>query len=59
MRVRHRGDGARVEVTPPMLVELQRDWPAIEATLIEFGFDFAELAPEGYRRGALLGDVLP
>ena len=59
LRVRHTGDGARVEVSPQLVAELQQDWPVIEANLIEFGFDFAELAPEGYRRGALLDDVSP
>ncbi len=57
LRVRHRGDHATVEVSPPMLPRARQRWGEIAEHLATLGFERADLDPRGYRRGALLGDL--
>lgn len=54
LRVRHHGDGARIEVSPPMFPLLEAHWREIEAALARIGFARVERDPAGYRRGSLL-----
>jgi len=53
LRVRHLGDIARIEVSPPELQRIQAAWNAVERELESLGFDGVELDPRGYRRGSL------
>ena len=54
LRVRHLGDGARVEVLPEEFPLIDGRWGEIAATLQALGFTSVTRAPEGYRRGSLL-----
>lgn len=54
LRVRHLGDGARVEVDPAELPALRATWPAARAAILASGFTDVELDEHGYRRGSLL-----
>ena len=51
VRVRHDGDGARVEVGADEVERLRREWPRHEERLLALGFRVAELDPTGYRPG--------
>ena len=55
LRVRHLGDAARIEVSPPQIPSVERAWDAVEAAFRDLGFSAVELDPRGYRRGSLLG----
>ena len=54
LRVRHRGDLARIEVGPDMLSVVAGHWPAVQQRFGALGFQRVELDPAGYRRGNLL-----
>jgi pyridinium-3,5-biscarboxylic acid mononucleotide sulfurtransferase len=56
LRVRHRGDTARIEVEPAWIpfVEARRD--EVTERLRAVGFATVELDPRGYRRGSLILD---
>lgn len=54
LRVRHLGDGARIEVESARFTLLRQQWTRIEREFARLGFATVTLAPEGYRRGALL-----
>jgi len=56
LRVRHLGEGARVEVGSSDLPLVERRWDEIRDTLIRLGFESVERS--AYRRGALL-ELLP
>ncbi len=51
VRVRHEGDGARVEVAADEVAKLADLWPALEAPLTGLGFAQVSYDPVGYRRG--------
>jgi uncharacterized protein len=57
LRVRHRGEGASVEVSPEMRGELEAAWPQIAGRLRELGFSTVRLDHRGYRRGGLLAEL--
>ncbi|MGH7590910.1 MAG: ATP-dependent sacrificial sulfur transferase LarE, partial [Gemmatimonadales bacterium] len=54
LRVRHLGDGARIEATGPQFPLIESCWDSIERVFSELGFTAVELDPSGYRRGSLL-----
>ncbi|MFN2572562.1 MAG: ATP-dependent sacrificial sulfur transferase LarE [Gemmatimonadales bacterium] len=54
LRVRHLGDGARLEVDPSWIAWVEARRAAIESHLINLGFAQVEIDPRGYRRGSLL-----
>ncbi|HEU4569240.1 MAG TPA: ATP-dependent sacrificial sulfur transferase LarE [Gemmatimonadales bacterium] len=54
LRVRHLGDGARIESRPEMHPLLTAHWDEVVARLQGAGFGRVELDPRGYRRGSLL-----
>lgn len=54
LRVRHLGDGARVEVALDQLPAARASWERIAPVLHGLGFGSVELDPQGYRRGSLL-----
>ncbi|MGH7533849.1 MAG: ATP-dependent sacrificial sulfur transferase LarE [Gemmatimonadales bacterium] len=54
LRVRHLGDGARIEVSPTQFSRIESRWDSVERVFIELGFTTVELDPSGYRRGSLL-----
>lgn len=54
LRVRHLGDGARVEVAPEWIAWLSQRLPEIGARLRALGFSAVEIDPRGYRRGSLI-----
>jgi len=54
LRVRHLGDGARVEVEPDWIPRLTARWEEVAGQLVAIGFQRAQLDPRGYRRGSLL-----
>lgn len=56
LRVRHRGDTARVEVEPEWIPFVAERLGAVTERLTALGFARVELDPRGYRRGALLAD---
>jgi uncharacterized protein len=55
LRVRHLGGSARIEVSPPEIASVERQWDAVETAFRDLGFSAVELDPRGYRRGSLLG----
>jgi uncharacterized protein len=55
LRVRHRGDEARIEVDPAALPLVRAHGPALAARLRALGFGRITLDLAGYRRGSLLG----
>lgn len=54
LRVRHLGDGARLEMPPACFDRARAAWGEIERTFAALGFSAVELDPRGYRRGSLL-----
>ncbi len=54
LRVRHRGDEARVEVPISELDAVRAQGPAIGGQLLDLGFERVTLDVGGYRRGSLL-----
>jgi len=54
LRVRHLGEGARVEVGPEWIAWLCERLPAVSARLRALGFNAVEIDPRGYRRGSLM-----
>jgi uncharacterized protein len=59
MRVRHRGDEARIEVADSEFVKVRRAKSAIAAEFARLGFTQVTLDLTGYRRGSLLTDSPP
>jgi uncharacterized protein len=57
LRVRHLGDGAKIEVDPDEIALVRSQWVEAERALQASGFAHVELDPAGYRRGSLLGLV--
>jgi uncharacterized protein len=55
LRVRHRGDEARIEVRPSEFARVRRHKDRVAARLLELGFARVTLDLVGYRRGSLLG----
>jgi uncharacterized protein len=56
LRVRHRGDSARIEVEPEWIPWLELRRVEIADHLHGLGFDEVTVDPRGYRRGSLLRD---
>jgi uncharacterized protein len=56
LRVRHRGDFARIEVEAGWIPKLVDRLPEIRARFEVVGFERVEVDPAGYRRGSLLAD---
>jgi uncharacterized protein len=54
LRVRHRGEVARIEVEPSWIPWLEARRGEISAYLVALGFAQVEVDPRGYRRGSLL-----
>ena len=54
LRVRHLGDGARVEVGPEWIGRLAERLPEVRERLSALGFSTVEIDPRGYRRGSLI-----
>lgn len=54
LRVRHLGNGARVEVSPAERAVVEARWEAVASQLKALGFGEVELASQGYRRGSML-----
>lgn len=54
LRVRHRGDRARIEVAPAWIVWLTERVGPITERLVALGFPAVEIDPLGYRRGSLI-----
>lgn len=54
LRVRHLGEGARVELLPGERHLVEGCWPELERRLLALGFAEVALDPRGYRRGSLL-----
>jgi pyridinium-3,5-biscarboxylic acid mononucleotide sulfurtransferase len=54
LRVRHRGDSARIEVEPSWIPWLEARRDEISVRLTALGFARVEIDPRGYRRGSLL-----
>lgn len=54
LRVRHHGETARIEVTPPEMPRVRAAWHEVEERFAGLGFARVELDPAGYRRGGLL-----
>lgn len=54
LRVRHLGEGARIEVEPRWIATLAGRLEEVRARLGALGFAAVELDPRGYRRGSLL-----
>jgi uncharacterized protein len=54
LRVRHRGQEARIEVEPSQLDAVRRGREAIGRGLLALGFDRVTLDRRGYRRGSQL-----
>jgi uncharacterized protein len=55
LRVRHLGDGARVEVGADWIPRLEERWEEVSDRLTAMGFERVQLDARGYRRGSLLG----
>jgi uncharacterized protein len=55
LRVRHRGDEARIEVDPAELAVVRAHGAAVAARLRVLGFGRVTVDLAGYRRGSLLG----
>ena len=54
LRVRHLGDGARVEVGPEWIARLAARLPEVRERFRALGFSAVEIDPRGYRRGSLI-----
>jgi pyridinium-3,5-biscarboxylic acid mononucleotide sulfurtransferase len=54
LRVRHRGDRARIEAEPAWIAWLTERSGAITERLVALGFPAVEIDPRGYRRGSLI-----
>jgi uncharacterized protein len=54
LRVRHRGDRARIEAEPVWIPWLMERSGAITQRLVALGFPAVEIDPRGYRRGSLI-----
>jgi pyridinium-3,5-biscarboxylic acid mononucleotide sulfurtransferase len=54
LRVRHRGDRARIEAEPVWIAWLMDRLGAITERLVALGFPAVEIDPRGYRRGSLI-----
>jgi uncharacterized protein len=54
LRVRHRGDRARIEAEPVWIGWLVARTETITARLVALGFPAVEIDPRGYRRGSLI-----
>jgi uncharacterized protein len=59
LRVRHRGDEARIEVAPEEFPAVRRNRARIAEALLRLGFSRVTLDLGGYRRGSLLGGGAP
>jgi uncharacterized protein len=59
MRVRHRGDEARIEVAASEFAKLRQAKVAIAAEFAKLGFAQVTLDLSGYRRGSMLTDAPP
>jgi uncharacterized protein len=59
LRVRHRGEEARIEVRPNEFARVREHKNRIAITLLDLGFDRVTLDLRGYRRGSLLGAGQP
>jgi uncharacterized protein len=57
LRVRHLGEGARIETAPDQWPRIRQAWGRVLAGLRRLGFTEVVLDPTGYRRGALLRDA--
>jgi uncharacterized protein len=55
LRVRHRGDEARIEVQPSQFPRVRAHRERLGAHFLEAGFGTVTLDLQGYRRGSLLG----
>jgi uncharacterized protein len=56
LRLRHRGDVARIEVQPEWIPWIEARQADITDRLQQIGFRTVEVDPSGYRRGSLLLD---
>jgi pyridinium-3,5-biscarboxylic acid mononucleotide sulfurtransferase len=54
LRVRHLGEGARVEVVAEWIPRLRSWLPEVTTRLQALGFSAVEIDPRGYRRGSLI-----
>jgi pyridinium-3,5-biscarboxylic acid mononucleotide sulfurtransferase len=54
LRVRHRGDRARIEAEPAWIAWLLERNGTITERLVALGFPAVEIDPRGYRRGSLI-----
>jgi pyridinium-3,5-biscarboxylic acid mononucleotide sulfurtransferase len=54
LRVRHRGDRARIEAEPRWIAWLIERSATITERLVALGFPVVEIDPRGYRRGSLI-----
>jgi uncharacterized protein len=59
LRVRHRGDEARIEVEPSQFLRVRAHRDRLAAHFLEAGFASITLDLKGYRRGSLLGKEPP
>ncbi|HYT82855.1 MAG TPA: ATP-dependent sacrificial sulfur transferase LarE [Gemmatimonadales bacterium] len=59
LRVRHRGDTARIEVEPTWIPWVEARLETITTRLTALGFARTEVDPRGYRRGSLLEPSSP
>jgi uncharacterized protein len=59
LRVRHRGEAARIEVEPEWIPWVEARLQTITARLAALGFARIEVDPRGYRRGSLLEPSSP
>lgn len=59
LRVRHRGEEARIEVAIPELDRIRANRGPVAARLLELGFARVTLDLRGYRRGSLLAQRAP
>ena len=59
MRVRHRGDEARIEVAPSQQETIRHHRDAIGGELLDLGFARVTLDAVGYRRGSFLDEATP
>lgn len=59
LRVRHRGDEARIEVTPAEFETVRRQRSRVAAEFLALGFQRVTLDLTGYRRGSLLTGGAP
>ena len=59
MRLRHRGDEARIEVTPSQQGTVRHHRDAIGGEILDLGFARVTLDALGYRRGSFLDEATP